>query len=96
MSSSIDWGKIIGGMLAAGLIAFQVGMDSKLDTHAETNQRNVDRLEDTTMHKSTIEMHLSSLEAQIDKDVGIVDGRLMELERQMNSMYQGLDTSAVQ
>jgi len=76
----IDWGKIIGSAIAAGLIAFQLGMDGRLEKHEEITQRNVERLENTTVHASTIAA-----------DNRLIENRLLKLERQMNSLYTDLD-----
>lgn len=76
---SIDWGKIIGAAVGAGLIALQVGMNSRLEVHGTTTQRDVDRIESNTVHSSTIEA-----------DNKILNERILRLEREMNSMYTGL------
>lgn len=76
----IDWGKIVGAAVGAGLIALQVGMDSRLKTHETTTQRDVDRIESNAVHSATIEAANK-----------ILNERILRLEREMNSMYTGMD-----
>lgn len=108
---NVDYGKIIGSAIAAGLLALQLGMDVKLETHEEVTEKAVDRIEDNTMHKSTVEKHLAAVESrfervesdfmpksdiqdkftQFDSEDERLNQRLLILEREMNSVYQGLD-----
>lgn len=97
---NIDWGKIIGSAIAAGLIALQVGMNAKLETHEEATNRNIQRVEDTTMHKDTVRAHADKIDARftvMEKEVmprdeieslqSIINTRLLQLEREVNSLY---------
>lgn len=85
MSTSIDWGKMIGGIIAAVLITMQVGLDGSFDDHKELTEKAVEKLEGNTMHKSIVEKNIAAIEA----DYTLINMRLLKIEREMDSLYDG-------
>lgn len=84
MSTNIDWSKLIGGIIAAVLITMQVGIDGRFESHGERTVQAVEKLENNTMHKSTVEKHIALLEAEWS----VMNNRVLILERAVNSFYQ--------
>lgn len=85
MSTSIDWGKMIGGIIAAVLITMQVGLDGSFDDHKELTEKAVEKLEVNTMRKSLVEKNIAAIEA----DYTLINMRLLKIEREMDSLYDG-------